>query len=67
MWSEGKTIHVEASFPSAMAQELEARGHKIVVENGPLEFGRGEIIWRTEYGTLCGATESRCDGCAAIV
>lgn len=67
MWSEGKTIHVEASFPSAMAQELEARGHKIVVENGPLQFGRGEIIWRTEYGTLCGATESRCDGCAAIV
>jgi len=26
-------------------------------------FGRGQIIWRTEAGTLCGGTEPRGDGC----
>lgn len=66
-WTGEKHVLVEPSFPHSMVQELAARGHEISICSEPAEFGRGQIIWRTENGTLCAGTESRCDGCASIV
>ncbi|MCM3490268.1 gamma-glutamyltransferase family protein [Alkalihalophilus marmarensis] len=63
MWSEGKTVHVEGSLPSHLAQALKRKGHDIQValDGGP--FGRGQIIWRdAETGVLAGGTEHRTDG-----
>jgi gamma-glutamyltranspeptidase/glutathione hydrolase len=40
-------------------------GHEITPQLTSNEFGRGEIIWLTEYGTFAGATEPRTDGCVA--
>lgn len=66
-WTGGKRVLVEQGFPPWMVQELLARGHEIQICGDPMEFGRGQIIWRTDLGTLCAGTESRCDGCAVIV
>jgi gamma-glutamyltranspeptidase / glutathione hydrolase len=63
MWSEGKTVHVEGSLPTHLAQALKRRGHDIQValDGGP--FGRGQIIWRNpKTGVLAGGTEHRTDG-----
>ena len=67
MWTGDKTILVEPAFPTDIAEELRRRGHDIRVCGDPGTFGRGQIIWRTDSGTLCAATESRCDGCAAVL
>ena len=37
--------------------------YKRQVQRAP--FGRGDMILRTEFGTLAGATEPRADGCVA--
>ncbi|MDV2886590.1 gamma-glutamyltransferase family protein [Alkalihalophilus pseudofirmus] len=63
MWSEEKTVNVEGSLPSHLAQALKRKGHDIQValEGGP--FGRGQIIWRDpKTGVLAGGTEHRTDG-----
>lgn len=67
MWSGGMDIHVELNFPEYMTRELRARGHNIIVDPDFGTFGRGQIIWRLDNGVLCAGTESRCDGCAAVV
>lgn len=64
-WSGGIKVTVEPGFPAAEALKLVAMGHQIVPEVTSNSFGRGEIIWRTEDGTLAGATEPRTDGCVA--
>lgn len=64
-WMGGMKVSVEPGFPSALAQTLGRRGHAVTCELESLPFGRGEIIWRTDQGTLAGATEPRADGCAA--
>ncbi|MBQ8589690.1 MAG: gamma-glutamyltransferase family protein [Firmicutes bacterium] len=67
MWVGGKDVEVEMNFPAAIAQELKARGHNIIVRPESITFGRGQIIWRMDNGVLCAGTESRCDGSAVVV
>lgn len=64
-WIEGKKVEVEAQVDSAIIEGLRARGHEIVVKQDRSTFGRGQIIWRREDGTLVGATEGRTDGTVA--
>lgn len=64
-WTGGKDIEVERGFPYALTEELVRRGHNIKVLPESLNFGRGQIIWRDENGTLTGATEPRTDGTVA--
>ena len=49
---------------AALETELRRRGHE-VTGGDPINFGRGQIIWRDEQGVLCGGTEPRADGCVA--
>lgn len=63
---ERKTVEIEKTFPSHIAEELVRKGHdiKVAVDSG--SFGRGQIIWRNpETGVLIGGTESRTDGAIA--
>ena len=62
MWTGGKTIEVEQTFDPALLGQLARAGHKIVVRQSSVPFGRGEIIWRNEDGVLCGGCEMRTDG-----
>jgi gamma-glutamyltranspeptidase/glutathione hydrolase len=64
-WISGKTIEVEQSFPQDIVKELTARGHDMRVNEDTSSFGRGQIIWRLEDGTLAGGTEPRTDGMVA--
>lgn len=65
-WLEGNKIEVEYAFPEYMAEALTRRGHQVVRGAvGATTFGRGQIIWRNEYGALTGATEPRTDGTVA--
>ena len=64
-WTGGCDVSVEQAFPSALAQKLIRMGHKVTVDPESISFGRGEIIWNTEHGTLAGATEPRTDGAVA--
>ncbi|QOR66480.1 gamma-glutamyltransferase [Cytobacillus suaedae] len=65
-WMEGKTVQVEPTFPSHIAQALARKGHKIEVALDTGGFGRGQIIWRDpKTGVLSGGTESRTDGSIA--
>ncbi|NLA83914.1 MAG: gamma-glutamyltransferase family protein [Clostridiales bacterium] len=65
-WVEGKRIEFEPGFPSSVIDELKRRGHEIRVQEGLGGFGKGQIIWRTEKGSLCGGTEPRADGAIAV-
>ena len=65
-WVGKNTIEVEQSFDNTLALQLQRAGHDIVVKADPLSFGRGEIIWRNDDGTLCGACEPRTDGHVAV-
>lgn len=64
-WTGAKTIEVEPSVPQAIIDGLRAKGHRIIVNPNVMEYGRGQIIWRNEEGTLMGATEPRADGVVA--
>lgn len=64
-WTGGTQVKVEPGFPPEAARGLRRMGHAVSVSLDSFEFGRGEIIWRNEEGTLTGATEGRADGCAA--
>lgn len=64
-WNKGKEVKVEPSFPSEDVRALRSLGHQIEYNSTKATFGRGEIIIRTDDGTLAGATESRADGCVA--
>lgn len=66
-WLEGNKIEVEHAFPEAAAEALNRRGHQVVRGAvGAVNFGRGQIIWRNEYGVYAGATEPRTDGTVAV-
>ena len=60
-----KTIEIEPGFPPAAYQRLARMGHNVKCDLDSATFGRGEMILRTEQGTLVGATEPRADGCVA--
>ena len=64
-WVGGVDVKVEPGFPDAPALRLAAMGHRLTREIVLDDFGRGQIIFRTEDGTLVGATEARTDGCVA--
>lgn len=66
MWTGGKTIEVEQSFDPALLGQLARAGHKIVVRQSSVPFGRGEIIWRDDRGILVGGCEMRTDGQVAV-
>lgn len=68
-WTQGRRVEVEHSYPASLAEALLRRGHDLhygTVDDR--DFGRGQIIWRTEQqgsrGTalLTGGTEPRTDG-----
>jgi gamma-glutamyltranspeptidase/glutathione hydrolase len=62
-WMEGTTVEVEAQFPEPLAEALLRMGHGMKRgEVGDRGFGRGQIIWRDQEGTLAGASEPRADG-----
>ena len=64
-WVGNKEIWVERGFPYAATEELIRRGHDVKVAPTFFDFGRGQIIWRTDEGTYVGSTEPRADGCVA--
>lgn len=64
-WIGAKTIEVEPSVPQIVIDGLRAKGHRIIVNPNIMAYGRGQIIWRNEEGTLMGATEPRADGTVA--
>ncbi len=62
-WSKEKTVQVEPSFPTHLAQALARKGHAIVPMLSSGGFGRGQIIWRDpQTGVLAAGTEPRTDG-----
>lgn len=61
-WIEGKRVEVEPNFPNHIVEQLIRKGHKVSVQLEAGNFGRGQIIWKTDEGTLCGGTEPRTDG-----
>ncbi len=64
-WKQDLSVELEPGFSPAMAQQLARMGHNVSFTADSNSFGRGEMILRTECGTLVGATESRADGCVA--
>ena len=64
-WIQGREVHVEKDFPSAVADALRRRGHEIRVLSSSASFGNGQMILRSPYGSLFGATEKRADGFVA--
>ncbi len=65
-WIKGKRVHVENTVSPSIARELEAMGHEVMVTEGSSGYGRGQMICRTDDGTLVGGTESRVDGAVAL-
>ena len=61
-WNHDLQVSIEPNFPEIQAQKLSQSGHEIINENNSLDFGRGEIIIKTEYNSLAGASEPRADG-----
>ena len=59
-------VGLEPRIPDKVAEELRARGHRIVItESHPLYFGGGQVIARdVATGVLTGGSEPRNDGCA---
>jgi gamma-glutamyltranspeptidase/glutathione hydrolase len=64
-WIGGRIVEVERGTSGHIAAGLAARGHDVKIPVTPEGFGRGEIIVRTEHGSLAGATEPRTDGAVA--
>jgi len=64
-WKQGKKLDIESTVNPDVLAGLRSRGHELtLVDPGGINpFGRGQIIWRTDAGTLCGGTEPRGDGC----
>ena len=65
-WVKDKSFEVEHGVPLHIVKDLLQKGHNIKIQPEESSFGRGQIIFRTEDGTLCGGTEHRCDGHIAV-
>lgn len=61
-WIGGKKVEVEQDTPNSLVRLLQRRGHDVIVQPDPFHMGRGQMIIRTEDGSLCGGTEKRTDG-----
>jgi len=64
-WTGDKKVQIDAHTPIHIIRKLQEMGHEVEMNHSMGAMGRGEIIWRTEHGTLSGATEPRCDGTVA--
>lgn len=65
-WVRERLVEVEATFPAALAEALRRKGHDVRYgQVGDRDFGRGQIIMRTDTGVLVGASEPRTDGLVA--
>lgn len=58
-WQNDLTVWMETSWSKTVLDALTARGHKIVPGSF---YGRGNIIIRSEDGSLCGGAEPRGGG-----
>lgn len=65
-WIKGKKVIVEPTMPLSVVNELKNRGHEIELELEKGQFGRGQIILRTDNNILIGGTEPRTDGSVAV-
>lgn len=65
-WIEGKKVMIEANADPAIIEGLRARGHELIVTDDFIDFGRGQMILRSDDGVLTGATEPRADGMVAV-
>lgn len=65
-WISEKNIEMEKGFPPGLIQGLANLGHNIGLNSACDSFGRGQIIWRDEAGTMAGGTEPRADGAIAV-
>lgn len=65
-WIEGKKVMVEAAMGDELINALRARGHELIVTDDTIDFGRGQMILRSDDGVLVGATEPRADGTVAV-
>jgi gamma-glutamyltranspeptidase/glutathione hydrolase len=65
-WTGGQSVTLEAAVNPAIAKSLRDMGHDITLAYDTSGMGRGQIIWLLENGVLCGGTEPRADGCAAV-
>ncbi len=68
-WTQGRTVEVEASFPQALAEALQRKGHDIRYGSvQDRDFGRGQCIWQKaptspeQRPIFMGGTEPRTDG-----
>ncbi len=64
---ETGTVALEEGLPADLVAGLHARGHHLNPQVGGLaraQFGRGQIIWRDDWGTLWGGSDPRADGLA---
>lgn len=62
---QGNTVEVESGITNEITEQLKLMGHDIVINNDSSNFGRGQIILRTAFGSYIGATEPRTDGTIA--
>ena len=65
-WVGDKNIEIERSFSPSVTEQLIRMGHNVTVVPDGHAMGSGQIIWRTDDGTLMGGTEPRADGCVAL-
>ncbi|WP_313343033.1 gamma-glutamyltransferase [Sedimentibacter sp.] len=65
-WIKGKQIEIEPTVPYHIVNDLIKRGHEVKIQPNLNSFGRGQMILRSEEGTLCGGTEHRTDGHIAV-
>jgi len=56
-WVKDKTVEMEHNVPLYIVKDLLQRGHDIKIQPEESSFGRGQMILKTENGTLCGGTE----------
>lgn len=61
-WMKNKEVMFEKGFSDHILMALKAKGHDVRYELSRDQFGRGQMIFRTQYGTLMGGTEPRCEG-----
>lgn len=64
-WETGNKVSIEHTTVEPLFRGLSGLGHDVAWSGNQLGFGRGQIIWRDEFGVLCGGTEPRSDGCVA--
>lgn len=64
-WKGGMEVSCEPGFHDNTAQKLARMGHNVTRPLYSTEFGRGQMICTTKYGSLVGATEPRTDGLVA--